>query len=67
MIHKAINEKNLLPLEELDDQFLDQARIFERILRYVEALHRIIPSKVLFLSIDGVAPRAKWATQRERR
>lgn len=67
LIHKATTDKGLLPLEEVDSGFYSEPRIFERILRYIETLHRIIPSKVLFLSIDGVAPRAKWATQRERR
>lgn len=67
LLHKAVNEKNGLPLEKVDDDFFSESRIFERILRQIETLHRIVPSKVLFLSIDGVAPRAKWATQRERR
>lgn len=67
LIHKATTDKGLLPLEEVDSKCYSEPRIFERILRYIETLHRIIPSKVLFLSIDGVAPRAKWATQRERR
>lgn len=62
-----MNERNGLPLEKVDDDFFTEPRIFERILRQIETLHRIVPSKVLFLSIDGVAPRAKWATQRERR
>lgn len=67
LIHKALSEKCHLPLEEVDDKFLTEARIVERVLRYIETLHRIVPSKVLFLSTDGVAPRAKWATQRNRR
>lgn len=67
LIHKSISERNLLPLEKADDGFLSEARIFERVLCYIETLHRIVPSRVLFLSIDGVAPRAKWNTQRERR
>lgn len=67
LIHKARSEKCLLPLEKADEQFLSETRIFERVFRYIETLHRIVPSRVLFLAIDGVAPRAKWTTQRERR
>lgn len=67
LIHKALSERSLLPLEQLDDEFYLEERVFERIFCYIETLHRIVPTKVLFLSIDGVAPRAKWATQRERR
>ncbi|XP_055313630.1 5'-3' exoribonuclease 1-like [Sitodiplosis mosellana] len=67
LLHKAVNEKNALPLEKVDNNFFSESRIFERVLRQIETLHRIVPSKVLFLSIDGVAPRAKWNTQRERR
>lgn len=67
LIHKAVNEKCGMPLEMVDDTFYTEERIFERVLRYIETLHRIVPTKVLFLAIDGVAPRAKWATQRDRR
>lgn len=67
LIHKATTEKGLLPLEDQDDEFTSEPWIFERILRYIETLHRIVPTKVLFLAIDGVAPRAKWSIQRERR
>lgn len=67
LIHKAATEQGLLPLEELDHEFSSEPRIFERIFSYIQTLHRIIPCKVLFLAIDGVAPRAKWPTQRERR
>lgn len=67
LIHKSLSDRNLLPLEKVDDEFLTESRIFERVLCYIETLHRIVPSRVLFLAIDGVAPRAKWNTQRERR
>lgn len=55
-------------MEQVDAQFYDELRIFERILRWIETMHRLIrPQKLFFLTVDGVAPRAKWDTQRERR
>lgn len=67
LLHKSVTENGLLPLEQADDEYLIESRIFERVLRQIETLHRIVPSKVLFLAIDGVAPRAKWMKQKNRR
>lgn len=55
-------------MERVDEEFYSEPRIYERILRWIETLFRLVrPKKLLFLSICGVAPRAKWNTQRKRR
>ncbi|XP_023037065.1 5'-3' exoribonuclease 1 [Drosophila willistoni] len=47
---------------------LEEDQIFQDIFNYVEKLfHLIKPQKLFFLSVDGVAPRAKMNQQRSRR
>ena len=47
---------------------ITENKIFSDIFHYLEVLFRIIrPKKVLFMAVDGVAPRAKMNQQRGRR
>ena len=47
---------------------ISEQKIFQDIFHYLEVLFRIVkPKKVMFMAIDGVAPRAKMNQQRGRR
>ena len=47
---------------------ISEHKIFQDIFHYLEVLFRIVkPKKVMFMAIDGVAPRAKMNQQRGRR
>ena len=63
IIHSYSHPNDNDPLFRVSDE-----KIFSDIFHYLEALFRIIkPQKVLFMAIDGVAPRAKMNQQRGRR
>ena len=63
IIHPCTHGNN-----EQEITLLDETIMFKKIFSYVDRLYKIVkPKKLLYLAVDGVAPRAKMNQQRSRR
>jgi 5'-3' exoribonuclease 1 len=63
IIHPATHGNN-----EDEIIVLDETAMFKKIFLYVDRMYKLVkPNKVLYLAVDGVAPRAKMNQQRSRR
>ncbi|KAL7485574.1 hypothetical protein ACHAW6_011180 [Cyclotella cf. meneghiniana] len=63
IIHPCTHGNN-----EQEITLLDETIMFKKIFGYVDRLYKIVkPNKLLYLAVDGVAPRAKMNQQRSRR
>jgi len=64
IIHQCTHPESL----DLLTTRLTEAQMFARIFEYIDRLvHLIKPKHLLFMAVDGVAPRAKMNQQRQRR
>jgi 5'-3' exonuclease len=63
IIHPCTHGNN-----EAELVYLDETAMFKKIFLYVDRLYKMVqPTHVLYLAVDGTAPRAKMNQQRSRR
>lgn len=65
IIHPATHNNNQNSQEVI---LLDETAMFKKIFLYIDKMYKLVkPTKLLYLAVDGVAPRAKMNQQRARR
>jgi 5'-3' exoribonuclease 1 len=63
IIHPCTHGNN-----DVEQVLLDETAMFKKIFLYVDRLYKLVqPTTVLYLAVDGTAPRAKMNQQRSRR